>query len=688
MSPASGALRYTAFLWAFIIIFDAYLLIDLRSSRVEAERQASQLATSYVRLVEEHASGSFDRASLILRQAVALVAEADMRAGMAMAAPRRATLQAALIDLQSEGHGIVSMSVTDADGRVYANTVGAAPGSDLGDREYFLALKNGAPIHAVISQVVKGRVSRKWGVQVARALRRSDGRFAGMIVANIGLEEYFAPFYQSLLLPPGFAISLRDLQHRVVVRYPGVHSISLEEPLSAPQVEEAFARGLAEGIYHRESPVDGVLRMVAFRRLGRYPLYAVAALADHDTLANWQQSFSRTVQFALLMTLGAALVTVTLRRKERLEQEVRRHAEKLALALKAANAGTWYWEAASGRLEWSPELVALYGRPPPASCRDSWLALVHADDQARTGAEIAAVLELRETVYRSEFRIDEDDGHERWLTAIGTVSYGRDGRVRGAFGVSIDITAAKQAEAQLKAARDEALEAKAEAERASLARSKFLAAASHDLRQPVQSLLLLIEVMKLRQAGTPLEKVTVQMELALDALRLLLNSLLDISKLDAGVVVPALQDVAMGPLLRRLGEEYAVRAAGQGLTLRVVPTSLVLISDQALLERLLRNLIENALRYTPRGKIVVGCRRTRGMMRIEVADSGIGIAPENHEAVFEEFLQVANTARDRSQGLGLGLAIVRRLAGLLGGRVELHSVLGKGSRFTLLVPWN
>jgi PAS domain S-box len=686
MLGTSGALRHLALLWAFVISFDAYMAVDLWSARVEAERQARQLAISYVRLVEENASGAFDRVSLILRQAVSLIEERDLHAGPDMDAGRRAVLQAALAELQDEGYGIVSMSVADADGRVVANSVGAPSGDDLGDREYFRALRESTWDRPVVSQAVRGRMSGKWGVQVARALRWPDGGFAGMVVANIGLEEYFLPFYQSLLLPPGAAIALRDLQHRTVARYPS-RTVIDDKPVPAEPVEKAFAEGMREGSYHRPSPLDGVEREVAFRRLSRYPLYAVAALADSDTLANWGNSVARTALFVLLMTGGAGFATVMLLRKGRLEREVRSNADKLALALQAANAGTWYWEAASGRLQWSPELVALYGRPPPPHSPDKWLALVHPEDAGRAGAEIREVLERRNTAYRSEFRIVDRDGQQRWLAAIGTVSYDRDGRAKAAFGVSIDITAAKLVAAQLEAARDEALDAKAEAERSSLARSKFLAAASHDLRQPVQSLLLLIEVMKMRLAGTPLEPVTGQMELALDALRLLLNSLLDISKLDAGVVVPALQDVALGPLLGRLGAEYSVRAAETGISLRVVPASLVLTSDQALLERLLRNLIENAIRYTPSGKIVVGCRRTKGWLRIDVVDSGIGIAPENHEAVFEEFHQVANAARDRAQGLGLGLAIVRRLAGLLGGRVELRSSLGRGSRFSLVLPW-
>ena len=428
-------------------------------------------------------------------------------------------------------------------------------------------------------------------------------------------------------------------------------------------------------------------RTAAFRKLPNYPLYAVVGLADADSFANWQMGLNRAVLFMVLITAGGALASAVLRRKQLLEREVLVNGDKLALALKAAHAGTWYWHPPTNRLEWSPELVELYGAKRPVGTLDDWLACLHPDDREHAQEVMMQTMERGDTAYRSEYRVlSGTGGRDRWLASIGSVSYDNGNRPNRAFGVTIDITAAKRAEALLQAARDEALEAKAEAERASLSRSKFLAAASHDLRQPVQSLLLLIEVLKLRLSGTAMEQVTGLMETALDGLRILLDSLLDMSKLDAGFIAPSLEEVDVGALFARLGEEYRVRAIERGLELRVVPTSVRLRSDVTLLERVLRNLLENALRYTAEGRILLGCRRGGAGLRIEVLDTGIGIAPEHHEAVFEEFHQVGNTARDRSQGLGLGLAIVRRLAGLLGGSIHVKSALNKGARFILVLP--
>ncbi|NUB09674.1 PAS domain S-box protein [Azospirillum sp. Vi22] len=246
--------------------------------------------------------------------------------------------------------------------------------------------------------------------------------------------------------------------------------------------------------------------------------------------------------------------------------------------------------------------------------------------------------------------------------------------------------AAEQAMERALAAADEARREKTRAEKAERAKTQFLAAASHDLRQPVQSLYFFAQVLGDKLHGHPGHELVASMGHSLDALKLLLDGLLDVSRLDAGAVEPSVTECAVGPLLDRLAAEYGPQAEGQGLRLRVVPTSLWARTDPMLLERILRNLIENALRYTERGGVVVGCRRGNGVLRIEVADSGVGVPEELQQAVFEEFFQIGNQERDRAKGLGLGLAIVKRLAGLLGHTIALRSRPGRGSVFSVELP--
>lgn len=240
--------------------------------------------------------------------------------------------------------------------------------------------------------------------------------------------------------------------------------------------------------------------------------------------------------------------------------------------------------------------------------------------------------------------------------------------------------------AKLEQALDLALVAKGQAEQANLAKSKFLAAASHDLRQPVQSLMLYMAILEQRVTDTPLATLASQMDFAVEALNGLLTSLLDVSRLDAGVIVPTLTVEPVHAMIGRLAQEYEFQAKARGLRLvsRVEPAQC--LTDSSLLERIVRNLLENALRYTRDGGILVRLRVCHDRVRLDVMDTGIGIAPEHRAAVFDEFFQAGNRARDRAEGLGLGLAIVARLCKLIDAEVMVASRLGRGSRFTITLP--
>lgn len=224
------------------------------------------------------------------------------------------------------------------------------------------------------------------------------------------------------------------------------------------------------------------------------------------------------------------------------------------------------------------------------------------------------------------------------------------------------------------------------AEAAGHAKSAFLAAASHDLRQPVHALGLFAGALALRPLDEETRALLGRMTQAIGAIDQLLLALLDISRLDAGAVTPRIETVALGPLLDRLCDEYRVEAQIKGVELRAVATSLHVATDAVLLERVLRNLIGNAVRYTDHGRILVGCRPRAGTAVIAVHDTGPGIAPEHQARVFDEFFQVGNVERDRAKGLGLGLAIVRRTGELLGAPVALRSTPGKGSCFSIAFP--
>jgi two-component system, sensor histidine kinase len=233
--------------------------------------------------------------------------------------------------------------------------------------------------------------------------------------------------------------------------------------------------------------------------------------------------------------------------------------------------------------------------------------------------------------------------------------------------------------ADLQAQRDRA-------EEASAAKSRFLAAASHDLRQPVHALNLMLGAWRAHPDGPEAERLRTRVESTVASLGSLFNALLDMSRLDAGTVPVQARPVALAPLLARLAAEMDEAARARALDLSFDAGGLVLHTDDVLLERVLRNLLHNALRYTPRGSVRVVARARNGQAVLRIADTGLGIPRGQLEAVFQEFVQLHNPERDRSQGLGLGLAIVRRLCGLLGIGIGLRSRVGRGTVFTLRVP--
>jgi signal transduction histidine kinase len=228
---------------------------------------------------------------------------------------------------------------------------------------------------------------------------------------------------------------------------------------------------------------------------------------------------------------------------------------------------------------------------------------------------------------------------------------------------------------------------KEELDRANVAKTRFLAAASHDLRQPMQAVVLLVESLQERVHEPGVRRIVDNIRSSVTGMSALLNEILDISRFDAGTVKPQRASFPISEVLDRLRGSFAQPATQKELALRIRGCDAIVESDPVLLYRILVNLVDNALRYTERGGVLLACRRRAGGLSIEVWDTGIGIPPTQLGAIFREFFQVDNPQRDRDKGLGLGLAIVERTAELLEHPIRVRSRLLRGSVFSLLVPY-
>jgi signal transduction histidine kinase/CheY-like chemotaxis protein len=226
---------------------------------------------------------------------------------------------------------------------------------------------------------------------------------------------------------------------------------------------------------------------------------------------------------------------------------------------------------------------------------------------------------------------------------------------------------------------------KAFAEEANAAKSRFLAAASHDLRQPVHALSLFVAAARAHPMNDETRGLLDHIDGSVRSMSQLFGGLLDISRLDAGVVEVNRVPFVIGPLIDRVCRDYANEAEAKGVRLEVVPATAIVKSDPLLLERVLRNLIGNAIAYTDAGKVAITCT-AQDRLSLRVSDTGRGIPAHEHEHIFQEFYQLGNPERDRTKGVGLGLAIVKRLTALLEHRLTVESEVGKGSTFTLEIP--
>lgn len=275
------------------------------------------------------------------------------------------------------------------------------------------------------------------------------------------------------------------------------------------------------------------------------------------------------------------------------------------------------------------------------------------------------------------------------LLLIGTLLVRR--QIRDMASMTVELAANRQfLEERIREATHELASEKDAAERANKAKSRFLAAASHDLRQPLHALsLFATDLQRQVRSGVVHEqgRLAEQIAASTRVLGELLDSLLDLSRLDVAGIHPEIRSFPLNPIFERLNNSFRRAAADRNITLRFRPTRQWLNSDPVMLERIMANLVSNAVRYTPiGGRILVAARFHGNQVSIDVRDNGVGIAVENQAAIFAEFYQVGNVAREQNKGLGLGLSIVDRLARALSIKVTLRSRLGEGTTFSLLVP--
>jgi len=389
-----------------------------------------------------------------------------------------------------------------------------------------------------------------------------------------------------------------------------------------------------------------------------------------------------------------ALVLIVFARYRHLAEKQKEWGKRYQRILESSDQGFGEWHIKRRTFNASQMFDILFGHPhQDFKTWKDWMKHIHPEDVAGVRHSLSGYLSGRRPLNVVTFRVRSEDGSWRWLMAHGkVVEYDRRGRPEIVTGTLTDITEQKKNEVALLTAKQVAEEAREAAEAANIAKSRFLATASHDLRQPVQAGNLFVSTLKQSTLDPEQRMIVYNLEQVARSLDELLDALLEISRLDAGTMTPQMEPVEVHDIFQRIESEFASLALERQLRFKFFfpERPLVFPTDMGIFIRILRNLVDNALRYTEWGGVLVGVRfrkrEGRRFLLFQVWDTGIGIQEEYLDRIHEEFFQVDNPPLQQRRGLGLGLAITYRMAELMGYGVRCVSSYGRGSLFEVSIP--
>jgi PAS domain S-box-containing protein len=380
----------------------------------------------------------------------------------------------------------------------------------------------------------------------------------------------------------------------------------------------------------------------------------------------------------LAISLGSLVLAALFSERRLHESAILDRETRLQEALRVGSVMAFDWDVSADEMRFSQNATGILGLNPQKVFREpEWRQHVHPEDQPR----LVSCLESARPDQPSTsiaFRYQRPDGGEVWLEKIAIVQFDSAGKPARVNGLMTDVTERKRLDEELSRAWKTA-------EMADRAKSSFLAAASHDLRQPLQTLKLLQAALEPHHpSGGEVCKLVAGIGQSLDTMTSILSSLLDVNKLESGNLRPSVSEFSLNEIFEPLAGDFVAPVQERGLRLHIVRSELIIRSDRRMLAEMIRNLLSNAVRYTDRGRILLGCRRAGDNVRIEVWDSGVGITEDQLPHIFDEYYQ--GTGGAERGGFGLGLAIVKRLGEILDHRIDVRSIPGKGTRFFIEVP--
>lgn len=675
---------------SLILLLLCYLLLaDYRDQIRKAENSMrNAVAPIQVELAEVLRRGKSELAALSSGIPITMFAGGDV-------SHFRDTLTRQLSSPMFNDDRMDAVYVVDVHGAILYS-VGNSIVRDLGanERAHLRTLSPDTGSDSPFFKIVTDEASGRPVLMVGYAIRDSRGRVVGGLLRQIDMEWLRSRLAASLVDSESAYVAVRLRGTGVpVADWPVAGGIASGNIGAAADASVSVLQPGKDAVFVADDSVldgDGRTkersrpRAVFLQAVGDFPLYLSVTLDRRTILSGW---YSQLIVVCLVLFVMLALVGMLLLRLGRMREreglilsDLQHSESKFSGLVQLVPVGVSRFDA-HGKCVFvnrRNELITGRSRRELEAC--DWIDIVHPDDRGVASALWRGDCDgtLAGT---AEYRLQRPDGQLVFVMGEAMAERDLSGKVIGSIVAQTDISLLKHVE-------DELIKARRAAERANQAKTRFLAAASHDLRQPIQAINLFKDALCRTKLGSEQLTIVRFLSLSVGTLSKLLYSLLDISKLDAGLVQPKICAVELDSVFESIDEEFSSLAQQKNLRFKFFYpfNAPCLRTDPALLLSVLRNLIDNAFKYTVKGGVLVGFRKRHGSGVIEVWDTGIGIEEEFGEKIFEECFQIDNASGDRTKGLGFGLSIARRTARLLGGEVLYRSRPGRGSVFEITVP--
>ena len=682
--------------WLVVILLAVSLGLYLLDSSLEQQRQRTALETENLAvLVERDVANSLEKVDLLLLDAIDHYAEHLRLGNLNIAA-----LDQFLSRQRLRQKPLVAIRIANAAGETFIGLDGGTGANVLvNDREYFQRLRDEPALGRVISKPVRGKISGKWAIVMARRLPDVDGRFAGIAYASIGLD-YFQQQFVGLQTGQAGSIALRDGDLALLARQPWKEDVfhhgstRLSADFKAALAAQPQAGSYLSGV----TSLDGVRRLHAYRYNPEFRFYINVGASEEAYLAPWyQQRRGILGLLALFVMLSGAAVFMLHRYAGRLAER-----ERVLRTIFDTSDGAIFLVGPDGRIVFANErMSAMWGIPVEQLIGSPYVSLIHPDEREIGHQKMLKLMASEIPFVRVEREYIRRDGTMFWGFLCGRRLLDESGRLAGLVGLIADIDESKRNAQELDSYRQRLEElvrerttqleqAKEVAELANRAKSAFLANMSHEIRTPMNAIIGLAHLLRRDQVSRQQADRLDKMLGSAEHLLAIINDVLDISKIESGKLVLEVAPFRIVDVVERLVSLNADKVTTKGLSFRTAVGSLppVLVGDRTRLSQALLNYVSNAIKFTESGSIVLRASVVEEddaslLVRFEVQDSGIGIAGDVLERLFHPFEQADNSTTRKYGGTGLGLVITRHLAELMGGQAGVDSQPGRGSTFWL-----